>query len=136
MTHTDMPNKVHEGKNIKRFREMLGMKQEALAFELGEDWNQKKISLLEGKETVEPELLEQVSKVLKVPVAAIRNFNEEAANTYFNTFNDHSSAVASFGVNNSNFTFNPIEKVVELYERLIVSEKEKNELLQDKLSKK
>ena len=46
MTYTDMSNKVHEGHNIKRFREMLGIKQDALAFELGEDWNQKKISLL------------------------------------------------------------------------------------------
>lgn len=31
---------VHEGKNVKRIREMLGIKQEALAFELGDDWNQ------------------------------------------------------------------------------------------------
>jgi DNA-binding XRE family transcriptional regulator len=30
-------NKMHEGRNVKRFREMLGIKQEALAFELGED---------------------------------------------------------------------------------------------------
>ncbi|SCC48246.1 hypothetical protein GA0116948_11088 [Chitinophaga costaii] len=38
MTNTHMPNKVHEGRNIKRFLEMLGIKQEALAFELGDDW--------------------------------------------------------------------------------------------------
>ena len=50
MIHTDMPNKkIHQGRNIKRFREMLGIKQDALAYELGEDWNQKKISLLEQK---------------------------------------------------------------------------------------
>ncbi len=31
MIHTDMPNKkIHQGRNIKRFREMLGIKQEAL----------------------------------------------------------------------------------------------------------
>ena len=33
----NMPNKVHEGRNIKRFREMLGIKQETLAQELGDD---------------------------------------------------------------------------------------------------
>lgn len=45
MIDTAMQNKkIHQGRNIKRFREMLGIKQEALAFELGEDWNQKKIS--------------------------------------------------------------------------------------------
>ncbi|MDV4119611.1 transcriptional regulator, partial [Elizabethkingia anophelis] len=62
MIHTDMPNKkIHQGRNIKRFREMLGIKQDALAYELGEDWNQKKISLLEQKESVEKDILEQVA---------------------------------------------------------------------------
>jgi hypothetical protein len=32
---------------------MLGIKQEALASALGDDWNQKKISLLKGKESIE-----------------------------------------------------------------------------------
>lgn len=55
MTNAIMP---HHGRNIKRFREMLGMKQESLATVLGEDWTQKKISALEGKETIESELIE------------------------------------------------------------------------------
>lgn len=38
---------IHEGRNIKRFREMLGIKQDALAADLGDEWNQQKISLLE-----------------------------------------------------------------------------------------
>jgi len=29
--------KIHQGRNVKRFREMLGLKQESLAMELGED---------------------------------------------------------------------------------------------------
>jgi DNA-binding XRE family transcriptional regulator len=37
-----MDHKIHEGRNVKRFREMLGIKQESLAAELGEDWTQKK----------------------------------------------------------------------------------------------
>ena len=47
---------------------MLGIKQEAFATELGEDWNQKKVSLLEQKETIEDDLLQQVAKALKVLV--------------------------------------------------------------------
>ena len=43
---------VHHGRNIKRFREMLGIKQDTLAVALGEEWNQKKISILEQKETI------------------------------------------------------------------------------------
>jgi len=30
-----MEKTIHQGRNVKRFREMLGIKQEALAFELG-----------------------------------------------------------------------------------------------------
>ena len=49
-TTGDMSKTIHQGRNVKRFREMLGIKQEGLAYELGDDWNQKKISLLEQKE--------------------------------------------------------------------------------------
>ena len=48
-----MEQKIHQGRNVKRFREMLGIKQEALAFDLGADWNQKKISMLEQKDIIE-----------------------------------------------------------------------------------
>jgi len=132
-----MPNKIHEGRNVKRFREMMGIKQDALAYELGEDWNQKKISLLEQKETIEPAILQQVSTVLKIPVEAIQNFNEEQAvnviaNTYsFQDFKDN--AVAS-GFNYQP-SFNPIDKVMELFERLLASEKEKTDLMKEILNK-
>ena len=133
MIHTDMPNKkIHQGRNIKRFREMLGIKQEALAFELGDDWNQKKISLLEQKESVEKDILEQVAKILKLPIEAIENFDEEQAvnviaNTYsFQDFKDN--AVASgFSYQPS---FNPIDKMVDLYERMLQQQKEMIEKLE------
>jgi hypothetical protein len=34
-------NKVHHGRNIKRFRELFGINQDSLAFDLGPDWSQK-----------------------------------------------------------------------------------------------
>ena len=97
---------------------MLRMKQEALAMELGDDWNQKKISLLEQKEQIDPAVLQQVADVLKVPVAAIQNFDEEAAVSYINTFND-SSSNQTIGTNqNCNMTFNPMDKWVEALEEI------------------
>ena len=112
---------------------MLGLKQEALAFELGEDWNQKKVSLLEGKEVVDDGLLEQVAKVLKVPTDAIRNFDEEkAVNIISNTFHD----TKGFINYNPSYNFNPIDKIVELYDALVKSEKEKVEMLQRMLEGK
>ncbi len=74
--------KIHEGRNVKRFREMLGIKQDALAYELGDDWSQKKISLLEAKETVDADLLQQISAVLKIPVEAFQNFRRRAGCKY------------------------------------------------------
>ena len=132
---SDMTKNIHQGRNVKRFREMMSIKQEALAYELGDDWNQKKISLLEQKETIEQDILDQVAKVLQVPADAIKNFDSDAAlNVISNTFNSHDTST----LNAINFypTFNPIDKLIEsheenqkLYERLLKSEQEKNELL-------
>lgn len=126
-----MTNKtIHQGRNIKRFREMLGIKQETLAFELGEDWNQKKISLLEQKETIEAAILAQVAHILKIPAEAIENFDEEqAVNIIANTFDNGSIGYQK----NENCTFHPIDKLVQLheekialYERML---KEKDEMM-------
>ena len=122
--------KIHQGRNIKRFREKLGIKQEALAFDLGEDWNQKKVSLLEQKETVEEDILERISQILKVPVEAIENMDDEQAiNIIANTFDN--GAILN-GIN-YNPSFHPIDKVLQLheekialYERML---KEKDEMM-------
>ncbi len=126
-----MEKKIHEGRNVKRFREMLGIKQETLAYELGDDWNQKKISILETKETIDVPLLQQISTALKIPVEAIQNFDEEAAIAYINTFNDSSSNHGTIGNNyNCTLTFNPLEKMIEVYERMLQQQKEMIEKLE------
>ncbi|MCE4064732.1 helix-turn-helix domain-containing protein [Chryseobacterium gleum] len=138
MSYTDMQNKkIHQGRNIKRFREMLGIKQEALAFELGDDWNQKKISLLEQKETVESDILAQVAKILKVPAEAIENFDEDSAiNIIANTINNNDNAtMTNPSVFNYQPSFNPIDKMVELYERMLEQQREMIEKLEKLLNK-
>lgn len=125
-----MQKKIHQGRNIKRFREMLGIKQEMLAHELGEDWSQKKISLLEQREIIEEDILKQVSEILRIPVEAIQNFDEEqAVNIISSTFHN------TQGIVNYNPTFqnNPIDKIIQLheekialYERML---KEKDEMM-------
>jgi len=126
-----MNEKIHHGRNIKRFREMMGIKQESLAFELGPDWSQKKVSLLEQKEEVEEGLLRQVGEILRIPVEAFQNFDEEQAiNIISNTFHN------TQGLVNYNPTFqnNPIDKLIQLheekialYERML---KEKDEMME------
>ena len=129
-----MEAKVHEGRNVKRFREMLGVKQDALAYELGEGWTQKKISQLEQKEIIELPLLQEISRTLRIPVEAFQNFDEEKAiNIISNTVNNNDNASG-----NSLFsyypTINPIEQIVKLheekialYERML---KEKDEMME------
>ncbi|SEG37325.1 helix-turn-helix domain-containing protein [Algoriphagus boritolerans] len=125
-----MNEKIHHGRNIKRFRELMGIKQESLAFELGADWSQKKISLLEQKEEVEEELLSQVGEILRIPVEAFKNFDEEQAiNIISNTF-EHCNQPASVFYNSS---INPLDQIVRLheekialYERML---KEKDEMM-------
>ena len=82
---TDKP--LHEGRNVKRLREILGMKQDTLALELG--LSQQAISQLEQKEALDKDMLEKISAVLKIPVEVIKNFDEEKAiNIIANTFNE------------------------------------------------
>ena len=110
-----MEQKIHQGRNVKRFREMLGIKQDALAYDLGEDWNQKKVSMLEQKEVIEDSLLKQISTVLKIPVEAFQNFDEEqAVNIISNTFNDQSNGYNYYPT----FNVNPIEKWIEALEEI------------------
>ncbi|MDI1304987.1 MAG: helix-turn-helix transcriptional regulator [bacterium] len=110
-----MEQKIHQGRNVKRFREMLGIKQEALAFDLGEDWNQKKISLLEQKDVIEDDMLKQISNALRIPVEAFQNFDEEqAVNIISNTFNDQSNGYNYYPT----FNVNPVEKWIEALEEI------------------
>jgi transcriptional regulator with XRE-family HTH domain len=122
-TDTKTNRTIHEGRNVKRFREMLGIKQEALASilqdchpELAEGWNQRKISLLEQKGSIDAALLQQISAALKIPVEAIQNFDEEqAVNIIANTF-DNGSILNGI---NHNPTFHTIDKLVQLHEEKI-----------------
>nr|WP_321486083.1 helix-turn-helix transcriptional regulator [uncultured Draconibacterium sp.] len=138
-----METKVHEGRNVKRFREMLGIKQDALAYELGEGWTQKKISQLEQKETIELPLLHEIANTLKIPVEAFQNFDEEQAiNIISNTVNNNDNASG-----NSLFsyypTISPIEQIVKLheekialYERMLKEKDEMMERLEKLITKK
>ncbi|MCP2027760.1 transcriptional regulator with XRE-family HTH domain [Flavobacterium sp. HSC-32F16] len=110
------------GRNISRIRELRGMKQGALADAIGT--NQQTISSIETSETVDFEKLVQIAKALGVTVEAIENFTEESVFNFFNNFYDNSSSQGNSFNQGMNATFNPLDKVIELYERLVLAEKE------------
>jgi transcriptional regulator with XRE-family HTH domain len=130
MSTLTKPN--HIGRKISRIRELRDMKQEALAQALGT--NQQAISAMENSETIDEEKLIEVAKALGVTVEAIKNFSEEGVINYFNSFNEAVNN-SHFG-NNNHCTFNPLDKVVELYERLVQAEKDKVEYLEKFLKEK
>ncbi|AXP81518.1 helix-turn-helix protein [Mariniflexile rhizosphaerae] len=127
----------HIGRKISRIRELRGMKQETLAEGLG--ISQQAVSKIEQSETIEGDKLEQIAKVLGVTKESIEKFSDEAVlNIISNTFNDSSI------LNGINFqpNFNPLDKVLELYEekeklyeRLLKAEKDKIEYLEKLLNK-
>ncbi|MFG4000795.1 helix-turn-helix domain-containing protein [Flavobacterium aquidurense] len=124
----------HIGRNISRIRELRGMKQEALAEAIG--LSQQTVSSIETSETVDFEKLVQIAKALGVTIEAIENFTEESVFNFFNNFYDNSANNGYLNNTNNNCTFNPLDKVVELYERLVQVEKEKNEFLEKMLKEK
>jgi hypothetical protein len=109
---------------------MLGIKQEALAFDLGNDWNQKKISMLEQKDVIEDDMLRQISNALKIPVEAFQNFDEEQAiNIISNTFDNCQQPASVFynsKINQLDQFIKLHEEKIALYERML---KEKDEMM-------
>ncbi len=133
MSTLTKPN--HIGRKISRIRELKDMKQEALAQALGT--NQQAVSIMENSETIDEEKLVEVAKALGVSVEAIKNFSEEAVFNYFNNYYDTKDSVFNSGSHATNHcNFNPLDKVVELFERLVQSEKEKVEYLEKLLKEK
>ena len=124
----------HIGRKIARVRELKGIKQEALAAELGT--SQQSISHIEQSETIDDDKLERIAEALGVTKEGIKNFSEERVMNFFNTFHDHSFSHSQGTFSASHCTFNPLEKIIELYERLVEAEKEKVQYLEELLKRK
>ncbi|MDX5438723.1 MAG: helix-turn-helix transcriptional regulator [Pontibacter sp.] len=122
---------VHLGDHVRRMRTALGVKQSALANELGT--TQQNISRIEQEEDVDDAMLNKIASALGVSAEAIKNFREDGDMFHIEHMHDHASA----GKGNFNqCTFNPLDKLIEvmdenkkLYERLLASEREKIEIL-------
>ena len=123
----------HIGRNISRIRELRGMKQEALAIAIGV--SQQSVSNIEGSEIVDEEKLIAIAEVLGVSAEAIKNYSDETVlNVINNTFTSHDSS--TINAINIQPNFNPLDKVIELYERLVQAEKDKVEYLEKLLKAK
>lgn len=135
------PTAPHQGRNVKRFRDMLGMKQETLATLLGPEWTQKKVSQLESTEVIDRVLLTPLAEALHVTPEAIEHFDGERVFAIIsNTFNNHDNASSPYWSFPAPFANNVVnyppagneallQDIKKLYEALV---KEKDSLIKEK----
>lgn len=133
--------RVHHGRNIRRTRIEKNIKQDALSKLV--NMSQPTVSRYESMRVVEDEILERFAKALKVPVEYLQTLEEDASTIVFenNTINNKDQGGANTQVGfvddsiddkRTNY-FNPIDKITELYERLLKEKDEKYETLEKRL---
>lgn len=125
-------DRVHHGNNIKRIRREKGIKQEKLSSLV--NLSQQTVSRYESMKTIDDEMLDRFAKALDVSADDIRSLEEPMTIVIENNITDNDITDTNIGSCNTTNTFNPIDKVVELFERLLQSEKEKNDILEKRLS--
>ena len=129
---TEKLKKRHLGRNVRRIRRYLGVKQEALAADLG--ISQPEISKIERQDEIEEELLARIGGILGIPEGVIRNFDEaKAINNINNITENPQESIPTNPLENDapsvTQQFTLVKKIIELYGRLLQSEREKIELL-------
>ena len=108
--------RVHHGHNIRRFRIEKNMNQEVLSQLV--HLSQSAVSKYEQMRVIDDEMLHRFSRALGVPFEYLKSLEEDAQTVVFenNTVNN-----------------NPIEKITELYERLLKEKDEKYAALERRL---
>lgn len=136
--------RTHHGHSVGRIRKSQGMKQSTLGELLGV--SQQTISDYEQKQVIEDNILEKIAAALSVSPEIIKNLEEDPLTLIFenkvenNTFENNDKVTTNTGnysvEDNSTNNFNPLDKIAELFERLLESEKEKIALLERILKEK
>lgn len=120
-------HKIHYGYNIRRLREIIGLKQAALAKQMGSGWTQKRISKLESREWIKPDLLERVAEGLGLSPQVIENFSEEAL--LHTLRQDHCLPAGGCCQNGAGILKELMEENNTLFAHLLKAENDKNMLL-------
>jgi len=124
-----LSHKAHHGQNIRRLRDILGIKQDTIAFAL--DMTQQNFSHLEQRPKIDSEILEKIAEIMKIPVETIENFSDDGViNIISSSLHNGSGSVIY------NPAFNPLEKVIELYDKIIKSKDDEIAFLRNLLEKK
>ena len=142
-------NKRAYGRNIRRTRIEKDMNQEGLS-ELVH-LSQPAVSKYEKMKVIDDEMLQRFARALNVPFDYLKTLEEDAQTVVFenNTVNDSEQNTGGAKINigtvksytedtdssndNRVNNFNPIDKITELYERLLKEKDEKYAALERRL---
>ncbi|PXV67975.1 helix-turn-helix protein [Dysgonomonas alginatilytica] len=128
--------KINHGRNLRIARTSMDITQEDLAFRV--NMSQSKVSALELEEVIDDSVLDKFATALNVPVNFLKNFEPEEVinsyNVYENEFsmthaeNSQGDIMGQKIVEREENIYNPLDKVSELYERLL---KEKDKQIEE-----
>lgn len=119
---------MHAGRNISKIRELLNIKQESLALKL--KISQQTVSKIEQTENLSDNSLERIANALGINKGMILNYNEHIIIEFLNS--NATTSEVNFETPLDNHQL--LSKIFELYERLILAEKEKFQLCCPKCS--
>lgn len=137
--------RVHQGRNMRLARIWKNMTQETLADKL--NLYQTDISALEQKETIDDAMLERIAREMNIPKDFLTDFDLDTTMQSYNINNDDSYEMTQTNSDSSSGNdvvqqkivgteeniYNPLDKVTELYERLLKEKEEQIEELKTKL---
>ncbi len=133
---------THHGHAIKRLRHAMGIKQDALAVDMG--ISQGQISAYEQRKVIDDETIEKFATVLNVAPELIKELDEDPVTFIIENNTIEKGGIA--GIYNMGCIHNnpdPVDRIIELanektvlYERILELEKEKNALLEKLLKER
>ena len=126
METVDYTNQLHMGRKIERIRRLRGLTQTELGTALG--ITKQAVSKMEQTEKIEDEKLKTIAGALGVTEEGLKNFSEEKVLYNTNNFYENCGITATnISANTENINNFPIEKTIELFEKLLEKERQKYE---------
>ena len=132
METVNYTNMLHMGRKIERVRRLRGMTQTELGEVLG--ITKQGVSKMEQTEQLDDERLKSVADALGVTEDGLKNFSEEKV--LYNTINFYENCgvnSASISAHSEIDTINnfPIEKTIEIFEKLLQKERDRFEKVKE-----
>jgi transcriptional regulator with XRE-family HTH domain len=140
---SEQPKRIHQGRNVRRYRLLLQLKQESLVERLGKNWHLRKLSTVENSETIEPEMLEELARALGVPVQLLETTNDENVMVSIQNFTDFKDDAQVSGAQGTSQTaelnhnyHDASKEIQELKQNLEKAMEEKDKLYRELLAEK